>query len=241
MSNPEETINVPLIYLMQLQYLAIQTIEKNHNDLLKKNNGNEELSKLPKPSEKSSKFNTISILAANKNISNNEVSKEIGNMWHKEPLDVKMKFQVMADIAKIEHMQKYPEYKYHPRRLDEKKRRSKKKCEFSINEIFSQQDQIQKTDICSISKTKSKTNHKNNLLSEQAPPMHREINSENNEFVNQNCDNYSFQLISNDLYSSNENSEYSQNVIRNFNYINPDYLNYNPYLPYILPYPYSYL
>ncbi|CAG8842328.1 28697_t:CDS:2, partial [Gigaspora margarita] len=117
-------------------------------------------------------------------------------------------------------------------------------CEFSINEISTQQNQIQKMDICSFSKTKSKTNHENNLLSEQAPPLYREINSENNEFVNQNCDNHSLQLISNDLYSSNRNLEYSQDVTRNLNYINPDYLNYNPYLSpflYILPYLYSYL
>ncbi|CAG8806325.1 18279_t:CDS:1, partial [Gigaspora margarita] len=59
--NPEETVNVPLIYLMQLEYLAIQSIEKNHNDILMKNDRNEELSKLPNPSEKSSNFNTISI------------------------------------------------------------------------------------------------------------------------------------------------------------------------------------
>ncbi|CAG8796067.1 29937_t:CDS:2 [Gigaspora margarita] len=178
--NPEETINVPLIYLMQLQYLAIQSIKKNHNDLLKKNDGNEELSKLPKPSEKSSMFNTISIL-----------SKEIGDMWHKEPLDVKMNYQVIADIAKLEHMQKYPEYKYYPHRSHEKKKRSKRKCEFSNNEISTQQNQMQKIDICSFSKTKSKTNHENNILSEQTPPLHKEINSENNEVVNQNCDNHS--------------------------------------------------
>ncbi|CAG8678128.1 5202_t:CDS:2 [Gigaspora margarita] len=201
--NPEETANVPLIYLMQLQYLAIQSIEKNHNDLLKK-------------MMKSSIFNTISIrtkakknpcppnafilyyqakqseiVATNKNISNNEVSKKIGEMWHKEPLDIKMKYQVMADIAKLNHMQKYPEFKYHPRRPDEKKKRSKRKCEFSINKISTQQNQIQKTDICSFSKTKSKTNHENDILTEQAPPLHGEINSENNEFVNQNCDNLS--------------------------------------------------
>ncbi|CAG8851297.1 1825_t:CDS:2, partial [Gigaspora margarita] len=128
--NPEETVNVLLIYLIQLKYLAIQSIKRNHNDLLKKNNSNKELSKLPKPSEKSSKFNTFSIrtkakktpspnafifyrqakqsgiVAANKNISNNEVSKEIGSMWHKEPLD---------------NICKYPKYKYHPRRLDERR------------------------------------------------------------------------------------------------------------------------
>ncbi|CAG8460988.1 1341_t:CDS:2 [Dentiscutata erythropus] len=171
--NLEETVNVPLLYLMQLQYLAIQSIEKIHNT---------------KQSE---------IVAANKNISNNEVSKEIGNMWNKESLDVKMKFQVMADIAKLNHMQKYPEYKYQPHR---KKRRSKRNCEFSINE------------------TKSKTNHENYLLSEQLPPLNGEINSENNVFVDQNLDKHSLQLISNNLNLSNEISENSQEVANMFNY-----------------------
>ncbi|KAF0530124.1 MATA-HMG [Gigaspora margarita] len=115
--NPEETVNVLLLYLMQLQYLAIQFIETIRNELLSKNDAKQS-----------------GIVAANRNISNNEVSKEIGDMWHKEPLDVKMKFQVMANIAKLNHMQKYPEYKYRPRRPHEKKRRSKRNCESSINE-----------------------------------------------------------------------------------------------------------
>ncbi|RIB07030.1 mating type protein MAT-2, partial [Gigaspora rosea] len=71
------------------------------------------------------------IVAANKNISNNEVSKKVGDMWHKEPSEVKIKFQLLADIAKLEHMQKYPEYKYQPRRPHEKKRRTKRNSQFS--------------------------------------------------------------------------------------------------------------
>ncbi|RIB00301.1 mating-type m-specific polypeptide mc, partial [Gigaspora rosea] len=60
------------------------------------------------------------IVADDKNISNNKVSKKVGDMWHKEPLEVKLRFQLLADIAKLEHMQKYPEYKYQPRRPHEK-------------------------------------------------------------------------------------------------------------------------
>ncbi|CAG8796866.1 12185_t:CDS:1, partial [Dentiscutata erythropus] len=36
--NPKETVNVPLVYLLQLQHLAIQSIEKKHHDFLVKNN-----------------------------------------------------------------------------------------------------------------------------------------------------------------------------------------------------------
>ncbi|CAG8491692.1 19560_t:CDS:2, partial [Racocetra fulgida] len=65
------------------------------------------------------------IVAANEGISNNEVSKQVGEMWHKEPIEEKMKFQRQADAAKLEHMRKYPEYKYRPRRPHEKRRRTK--------------------------------------------------------------------------------------------------------------------
>ncbi|CAG8577054.1 10569_t:CDS:2 [Rhizophagus irregularis] len=44
------------------------------------------------------------IVAQNEGISNNEVSKQVGEMWHKEPLEEKMKFQRLADAAKMEHM-----------------------------------------------------------------------------------------------------------------------------------------
>ncbi|CAG8433052.1 8594_t:CDS:2 [Diversispora eburnea] len=66
------------------------------------------------------------IVAANEGITNNEVSKQVGEMWHKEPLEEKMRFQRMADEAKLQHMEKYPEYKYRPRRPHEKRRRNKR-------------------------------------------------------------------------------------------------------------------
>ncbi|CAG8776089.1 9812_t:CDS:2 [Gigaspora margarita] len=75
------------------------------------------------------------IVAANEGISNNEVSKQVGEMWHKEPLEEKMKFQRQADAAKLEHMRKYPEYKYRPRRPHEKRRRTKR----SNNLLFQHQ------------------------------------------------------------------------------------------------------
>ncbi|CAJ0754958.1 24779_t:CDS:2 [Entrophospora sp. SA101] len=69
-----------------------------------------------------------SILAKNNGgISNNDVSKEIGKMWHEEPEDIRLKYQKMAETAKQEHMKKYPEYRYKPRRPEEKKRRRSSK------------------------------------------------------------------------------------------------------------------
>ncbi|CAI2169462.1 13370_t:CDS:2 [Funneliformis geosporum] len=63
------------------------------------------------------------IVAQHQGITNNEVSKEIGKLWHSEPMEVRLKFQKMAEAAKEEHMKKYPEYRYRPRRPQERKRR----------------------------------------------------------------------------------------------------------------------
>nr|ANQ32460.1 MATA-HMG [Rhizophagus irregularis] len=63
------------------------------------------------------------IVAQHQGITNNEVYKEIGKMWHEEPMEVRLKFQKMAEAAKEEHMKKYPEYRYRPRRPQERKRR----------------------------------------------------------------------------------------------------------------------
>ncbi|CAG8528136.1 6607_t:CDS:2 [Dentiscutata erythropus] len=66
-------------------------------------------------------------------------------MWHKEPLEVKLKFQLLADIAKLKHIQKYPEYKYQPHRPYEKRKKTKKKIppqhgkiNLDYNEFFNQ-------------------------------------------------------------------------------------------------------
>ncbi|CAG8605123.1 19069_t:CDS:2, partial [Racocetra persica] len=109
-----ETVNIPLDYLLQLQFLAIKSYEKEYNDLLE-------------------------IVAANKGITNNKVSKKVGEMWHNEPLEVKIKFHLFADATKLEHMQKYPEYKYQPHHPHEKRRR--RSTNSSKNGI-SNQDQV---------------------------------------------------------------------------------------------------
>jgi len=64
-----------------------------------------------------------SIVAQHRGITNNEVSKEVGRMWHDEPAEVKLRFQRMAEAAKDEHKKKYPEYRYRPRKPAERKRR----------------------------------------------------------------------------------------------------------------------
>ncbi|KAG9288139.1 hypothetical protein G9A89_000934 [Geosiphon pyriformis] len=66
------------------------------------------------------------IVAANEGISNNDVSKQVGEMWHKASSEEKLHYQQLADAAKLDHTKKYPEYKYRPRRPHEKRRRTKR-------------------------------------------------------------------------------------------------------------------
>ncbi|CAG8587787.1 1766_t:CDS:1 [Ambispora leptoticha] len=87
------------------------------------------------------------IVAANEGITNNEVSKQVGEMWHKASADEKSHFQQLADAAKMEHAQKYPEYKYRPRRPHEKRRRTKRPSAASLNSSSaSTKDSMQSSD-----------------------------------------------------------------------------------------------
>ena len=52
----------------------------------------------------------------------------IATKWHAEPQGVKDIWFNMAAQAKAEHMRKYPDYQYKPRKSSEKKRRTKKKA-----------------------------------------------------------------------------------------------------------------
>nr|CAG8496766.1 4676_t:CDS:2 [Entrophospora candida] len=85
-----------------------------------------------------------SSIAKNEGITNNEVSKQVGEMWHREPMEEKLRFQRMADDAKMEHMKKYPEYKYRPRRPHEKRRRTKRPQSSSNASI----DTVSTTETC---------------------------------------------------------------------------------------------
>jgi hypothetical protein len=98
------------------------------------------------------------IVAQNEGISNNEVSKQVGEMWHKEPLEEKMKFQRLADAAKMEHMKKYPEYKYRPRRPHEKRRRTKRPSSSLNNKTNNNNDNNSDETI-----TQNTTNNESNM------------------------------------------------------------------------------
>lgn len=73
------------------------------------------------------------ILAANQGLSNNDVSKIIGNMWQNEVESVKEHFQTSAHIIKLEHQIMYPNYRYSPRksRAKDAQNISTKKCRAS--------------------------------------------------------------------------------------------------------------
>ncbi|ORX82231.1 MAT1-2-1 protein, partial [Basidiobolus meristosporus CBS 931.73] len=52
------------------------------------------------------------IFASNAGITNMEVSRIIGKMWKNISVEEKRKYQWMAEKIKLDHQQKYPDYKY---------------------------------------------------------------------------------------------------------------------------------
>ncbi|KAK9728225.1 hypothetical protein K7432_001170 [Basidiobolus ranarum] len=64
------------------------------------------------------------IFASNAGITNMEVSRIIGKMWKNISVEEKRKYQWMAEKIKIDHQQKYPDYKYSPNRTKSKRKQS---------------------------------------------------------------------------------------------------------------------
>jgi hypothetical protein len=58
-------------------------------------------------------------------INNNQVSKIIGKMWQSASPDVKRTYRLKAEEAKREHKEKYPDYKYSPKKPADKKKRGR--------------------------------------------------------------------------------------------------------------------
>ncbi|CAG8458782.1 3623_t:CDS:1 [Cetraspora pellucida] len=69
------------------------------------------------------------IIAANRHLSNAEVSRRISNMWKSEPEETRREWERYADRKKLEHMQAYPNYVYRPNKNKSKvdKRRQQRK------------------------------------------------------------------------------------------------------------------
>ncbi|CAG8467199.1 22437_t:CDS:2 [Gigaspora margarita] len=69
------------------------------------------------------------IIAANRHLSNAEVSRRISEMWRSEPEETRREWERYADRKKLEHMQTYPNYVYRPNKNKSKidKRRQQRK------------------------------------------------------------------------------------------------------------------
>lgn len=59
----------------------------------------------------------------NKEMHNNEISRELGRRWKMEAASVKEQYKKLAEELKAKHAELYPDYQYAPRRRGEKKRR----------------------------------------------------------------------------------------------------------------------
>ncbi|KAJ5124711.1 High mobility group superfamily [Penicillium bovifimosum] len=60
---------------------------------------------------------------SNPGVSNNEISRILGNRWKNERPEVRERYTRLADQLKREHAVKHPNYQYAPRRPSERKRR----------------------------------------------------------------------------------------------------------------------
>ncbi|KAK8204719.1 hypothetical protein IWZ01DRAFT_544395 [Phyllosticta capitalensis] len=63
----------------------------------------------------------------NPGLHNNQISKIIGRMWQAEPAEAKEYWRDQAKQSKEEHLLKFPDYQYRPRKPGQKKRRMTKK------------------------------------------------------------------------------------------------------------------
>ncbi|KAG9230091.1 mating-type protein Mat a-1, partial [Amylocarpus encephaloides] len=82
--------------------------------------------RVPRPANAFIKYRVYhhaTIIANNPGIHNNEISQIIGKMWANETEDVRAHFKAQAEEARQEHLRKYPDYQYQPRKPSEKKRR----------------------------------------------------------------------------------------------------------------------
>ncbi|PMD54302.1 uncharacterized protein K444DRAFT_140718 [Hyaloscypha bicolor E] len=73
-----------------------------------------------------------SIVEAHPEFSNNEISTYLAAAWKAEPQAVIDYWHAKAAEAKAEHMRKYPDYQYKPRKSSDKKRRMSKKKEAAL-------------------------------------------------------------------------------------------------------------
>lgn len=78
------------------------------------------------------------IVSVHRGISNNDVSRIIGQMWKSENEEVKEEYQRAAETIKIEHRLQYPNYRYRPRKQSPK--RSVTPLELADNTSIVQED-----------------------------------------------------------------------------------------------------
>jgi len=122
---PDTDVRLPS-YALPCGVNAAANAKKNDANNANANKANNKAKKPPRPPNAFILYRRAkqpAIVAKNVGISNNDVSKEIGKMWHEEPVEIRLKYQKMAEAAKEEHTKKYPEYRYRPRRPQERKRR----------------------------------------------------------------------------------------------------------------------
>ncbi|CAG8589868.1 11448_t:CDS:1 [Acaulospora morrowiae] len=86
------------------------------------------------------------ILAANRHLTNAEISRHIADLWRNESNETRLKWERFADQTKLEHMKAYPNYVYRPNKSKGKRRPGRKQPaasttpEQSTSPVISQQE-----------------------------------------------------------------------------------------------------
>ena len=64
----------------------------------------------------------------------NLIAKILGEQWRGETRETRTFYKAKADQAKLEHVTRYPDYQYRPRRPEEKKRRMTKNKKLKLEQ-----------------------------------------------------------------------------------------------------------
>ncbi|GAB7352871.1 hypothetical protein MBLNU459_g3468t2 [Dothideomycetes sp. NU459] len=75
------------------------------------------------------------VAAHNPGLANPDISKIIGEQWSNEPEDEKSRWKAYAEEEKLQHQQKYPEYRYRPRRAGRRTSVSSDTTPFPYSEL----------------------------------------------------------------------------------------------------------
>nr|CAG8433189.1 15333_t:CDS:2 [Entrophospora candida] len=150
----------------------------HHNPIFIQHNNNNNNSDFSTTSQALAAAKQPAIIAAQRHLTNAEVSRQISDMWRNETEEVRLNWERYADRKKLEHMQIYPNYVYRPNKNKSKvdKRRQRRQTSMSsAKELAS----IESSSLVNTNDDNNKSNVETNVNSGSTGPMRRK--SKNNK------------------------------------------------------------